>query len=257
MIVAVAMTFVITTGGIDLSVGSVLALVNALAAISMQAGVPWPAVVVLMLLVGIALGLLKGFFIACEGIPAFIVTLAGLSAIRGFALSADQRLFDPDRPGEPVQRHRPRLGFRHPVARNDRRRRFHRRIHCLQRDDFRPLCHGHRRERRGRPAIRREYPARRAGVYVLSGLSAALAGLIIAARLGSGSSNAGEGFELDVIAAVVLGGTSLFGGRGTHGGHGAWRADGGGDRQRPDPVPSVAFPYADRRRASSSWSRSG
>ena len=52
-------------------------------------------------------------------------------------------------------------------------------------------------------------------VYVLSGLAAALAGIIIAARLGCGSSNAGLGFELDVIAAVVLGGTSLFGGRGT------------------------------------------
>jgi len=52
-------------------------------------------------------------------------------------------------------------------------------------------------------------------VYMLSGAAAALAGIIIAARLGSGSSNAGGGFELDVIAAVVLGGTSLFGGRGT------------------------------------------
>ena len=52
-------------------------------------------------------------------------------------------------------------------------------------------------------------------VYMMTGDAAALAGIIIAARLGSGSSNAGRGFELDVIAAVVLGGTSLFGGRGT------------------------------------------
>jgi simple sugar transport system permease protein len=86
MIVAVAMTFVITTGGIDLSVGSILALVNALAAITLQAGVPWPAVVVLMLLLGVGVGVFQGFFIAYEGIPAFIVTLAGLSAIRGTAL---------------------------------------------------------------------------------------------------------------------------------------------------------------------------
>ena len=66
--------------------------------------------------------------------------------------------------------------------------------------------------------------ARRAGidvrwttlmVYVLSGAAAAMAGIIIAARLGSGSSNAAVGFELDVIAAVVLGGTALLGGRGT------------------------------------------
>ena len=52
-------------------------------------------------------------------------------------------------------------------------------------------------------------------VYVISAAAAALAGIIIAARLGSGSSNAGQGFELEVIAAVVLGGTSLFGSRGT------------------------------------------
>jgi simple sugar transport system permease protein len=60
-------------------------------------------------------------------------------------------------------------------------------------------------------------PARRvaASVFALTGAAAALAGLIIAARLGSGSSNAAVGFELDAIAAVVLGGTSLFGGRGT------------------------------------------
>jgi simple sugar transport system permease protein len=66
--------------------------------------------------------------------------------------------------------------------------------------------------------------ARRAGVpvkqrlilvYVISGVAAAVAGIIIAARLGSGSSNAAVGFELDVIAAVVLGGTSLMGGKGT------------------------------------------
>ena len=86
MIVAVAMTFVITTAGIDLSVGSVLALVNALAAISLQAGLTWPLVIVLMLGVGIVIGLIQGFFIAYEGIPAFIVTLAGLSSIRGTAL---------------------------------------------------------------------------------------------------------------------------------------------------------------------------
>ena len=86
MIVAVSMTFVITTAGIDLSVGSVLALVNALAAISLQAGLYWPLVVMLMLGVGIVIGLFQGFFIAYEGIPAFIVTLAGLSSIRGTAL---------------------------------------------------------------------------------------------------------------------------------------------------------------------------
>ena len=66
-------------------------------------------------------------------------------------------------------------------------------------------------------ARRAGMPARRtiASVYVLSGVASAIAGLLIAARLGSGSSNAAVGFELQVIAAVVLGGTSLFGGRGS------------------------------------------
>ena len=63
-----------------------LAFVNALAAISLQAGLTWPLVIVLMLGVGIVIGLFQGFFIAYEGIPAFIVTLAGLSSIRGTAL---------------------------------------------------------------------------------------------------------------------------------------------------------------------------
>ena len=76
LIVAVAMTFVITTGGIDLSVGSTVALVNALAAILLQAALPWPLVVLAMLLLGGLVGALQGWFVAYEGIPAFIVTLA-------------------------------------------------------------------------------------------------------------------------------------------------------------------------------------
>ena len=72
------MTFVITTGGIDLSVGSTVALVNALAAISLQAGMPWPLVVLLMLALGALIGAVQGWFVAYEAIPAFIVTLAGL-----------------------------------------------------------------------------------------------------------------------------------------------------------------------------------
>src|SRR5687767_2749726 len=86
LIVAVAMTFVITTGGIDLSVGSVVALVNASAAILLQTGLPWPLAVIGLILLGAALGATQGWFIAYQGIQAFIVTLAGLSALRGIAL---------------------------------------------------------------------------------------------------------------------------------------------------------------------------
>jgi simple sugar transport system permease protein len=86
LIVAVAMTFVITTGGIDLSVGSTVALTNAIAAIALQAGLPWPAVAAAMLLLGAVVGAVQGWFSAYQGIPSFIVTLAGLSILRGIAL---------------------------------------------------------------------------------------------------------------------------------------------------------------------------
>ncbi len=215
MIVAVAMTFVITTAGIDLSVGSILALVNALAAISLQAGMPWPLVVVLMLAAGAVIGAIQGFFIAYEGIPAFIVTLAGLSTIRGTALLLTKGYsipIDPNSPFNAIGRGWV-FGFPLPaiiavailiagyIAFSDTT--FGRYVTGI----------GANREAVRRAGIN----TRRVilEVYVLSGLAAAVAGVIIAARLGSGSSNAGLGFELDVIAAVVLGGTSLFGGRGT------------------------------------------
>ena len=215
MIVAVAMTFVITTGGIDLSVGSTLALVNALAAISLGANVPWPVVVILMLLAGSAIGVVQGYFVAYEGIPPFIVTLAGLSMIRGLALLLTRGYsipIDPDSPFNEIGRGW-LAGVPLPailaVA-----------VLIVGYIVFDETAFGRYVTGIGANAE----AVRRAGVntrritlmvYVISGAAAALAGIIIAARLGSGSSNAGVGFELDVIAAVVLGGTSLFGGRGT------------------------------------------
>jgi simple sugar transport system permease protein len=215
MIVAVAMTFVITTAGIDLSVGSVLALVNALAAISLQAGVYWPVVVALMLAAGIVIGLVQGFFIAYEGIPAFIVTLAGLSAIRGFALLLTKGYSIPIDPQSPFNEIGRGWVFGLPMPAI-----IAVIVLVIGFVVFNETTFGRYVTGVGANAE----AVRRAGVdtrrvtlsvYAISGLAAAMAGIIIAARLGSGSSNAGGGFELDVIAAVVLGGTSLFGGRGT------------------------------------------
>jgi simple sugar transport system permease protein len=215
MIVAVAMTFVITTAGIDLSVGSVLALVNALAAISLQAGLYWPLVVALMLGVGIVIGLFQGFFIAYEGIPAFIVTLAGLSSIRGAALLLTKGYSIPIDPQSPFNAIGRGWIFGLPMPAI-----IAVVVLALGFLVFNETTFGRYVTGVGTNAE----AVRRAGVdtkkitlavYALSGLAAAMAGIIIAARLGSGSSNAGGGFELDVIAAVVLGGTSLFGGRGT------------------------------------------
>ncbi|MEZ5668531.1 MAG: ABC transporter permease [Alphaproteobacteria bacterium] len=223
LIVAAAMTFVITTAGIDLSVGSIVALIGSMTALLMQSGeeawfeqgLDWPVVFVGMLALGGLLGALQGFFIAYEGIPAFIVTLAGLSVFRGVALLMTG-------------------GYSVPVDSESG-------FVFLGRGWFQgvpmpaliaiavlavaALVFNQTRFGRYVTGIGANAEAvRRAGVdirrvtlacYVLAGIAAALAGLLLTARLGSGSSNAGLGFELEVIAAVVLGSTSLFGGRGT------------------------------------------
>jgi simple sugar transport system permease protein len=215
LIVAVAMTFVITTGGIDLSVGSTVALVNALAAIALRADWPWPLVVLAMIGIGGLVGLVQGWFVAHQRIPSFIVTLAGLSALRGIALLLTQ-------------------GFSIPIASEGWFTQIGRGWFLgVPMPAFIALlvvaigAVALSQTRYGRQVIavganaeaarRVGMPAQRvvASVYVLTGIAAALAGIIIAARLSSGSSNAAVGFELDVIAAVVLGGTSLVGGRGT------------------------------------------
>lgn len=215
LIVASAMTFVITTGGIDLSVGSVLALTATLSAVLLQWGVPWPMVVGMLLCLGAAVGALQGFFIAFEGIPAFIVTLAGLSVIRGIALLITGGYSIPVDPasGFNVIGRAWFIGVPVPAL-------IAVVVLVVAYLVFNETAFGRYVTGVGANAE----AVRRAGVntrlvtllvYVLTGAAAALAGIILASRLGSGSSNSGQGFELDVIAAVVLGGTSLFGGRGS------------------------------------------
>jgi simple sugar transport system permease protein len=214
-IVAVAMTFVIVTAGIDLSVGSQVALVNAVAAMLLAAGLPWVPVVGSMLVFGVLVGLAQGWFIAYQGIPAFIVTLAGLSILRGVALwlTEGYSIPVPPTPGFFAMGRGSFAGIPIPaiiavavvlvglVALNTTK--YGRQV----------IAVGSNPEAARRVGM----PARwtLASVYALTGAASALAGLLIAARLGSGSSNAAVGFELQVIAAVVLGGTSLMGGRGT------------------------------------------
>lgn len=215
LIVAVAMTFVITTGGIDLSVGSTVALINAMAAILLQFGVPWPAVILALLGIGVLVGAIQGWFVAYEGIPAFIVTLAGLSILRGVALLMTQGFSIPIETegwftligrgwflGVPfpavLAAVAAMLGF---LALGSLR--FGRHVVAI----------GANMEAARRVGI--AVKQRLVVVYILTGIASSVAGIIIAARLGSGSSNAAVGFELEVIAAVVLGGTSLMGGKGT------------------------------------------
>lgn len=215
LIVASAMTFVITTGGIDLSVGSVLALTATLSAVLLQWGVPWPAVILVLLCLGAAVGALQGFFVAYEGIPAFIVTLAGLSVIRGIALLITGGYSIPVDPasGFNVIGRAWFIGVPVPAL-------IAIVVLVIAYLVFNETAFGRYVTGVGAnaEAVRRAGVNTRLvtlGVYVLTGAAAALAGIILASRLGSGSSNSGQGFELDVIAAVVLGGTSLFGGRGS------------------------------------------
>jgi len=215
LIVAVAMTFVIITAGIDLSVGSQVALINASAAIILSLGVPWPIVVLAMLLLGALVGLAQGWFIAYQGIPAFIVTLAGLSILRGFALYMTQGFSIPINgvPGFFALGRGTFLGFPVPaiialIVTAVASIVISRQIYGRQ-----VVAVGSNPEAARRVGMSSNWII--ASVYMLSGISCAIAGLLLAARLGSGSSNAAVGFELQVIAAVVLGGTSLFGGRGS------------------------------------------
>lgn len=215
LIVAVAMTFVITTGQIDLSVGSTLAFVAACTAELLQAGLDSSLVIVIGLLAGLGWGLVNGWLAAYQKIPPFIVTLATMSVIRGIAQLWTQGFSVPiDRRLSVAQLGSAKfLGFSllawialAAVVAG---------WVLLAKTRFGNYVNG---------IGSQEESVRRAGVrtariklvtLALAGLAAGLAGILTAARLGSGSSNSGQGFELTVIAAVVLGGTDLFGGRGT------------------------------------------
>jgi simple sugar transport system permease protein len=215
LIVAVAMTLVITSGGIDLSVGSSLALVGVLAATMLSMGGPWWVVVLAMLAFGSAVGWINGLLVTLGGLPPFIATLATLSVLRGVAQIVTKGYSVPIPPDSLfIELGRGfLLGIPYPIV-----------IAALalligyllfNRTQFGIYITG---IGSSEEAVRRngvDTNRVKVSVYIFSGLLAAIAGMITSARLASGSSYSGVGFELDVISAVVLGGTNLFGGDGT------------------------------------------
>ncbi|MCM2394672.1 ABC transporter permease [Rhizobium sp. S95] len=215
LVVAIAMTFVIITGGIDLSVGSQVALINAVAALILAMGIPWPVVVVGMIVFGAALGMAQGWFVAYQGIPSFIVTLAGLSILRGFALYLTQGYSIPinNVPGFFALGRGEVLGFPVPALIAVGVALIGYVVIASTKYGRQVVAVGSNLEAARRVGMPAKWIL--SSVYMVSGIACALAGLLIAARLGSGSSNAAVGFELQVVAAVVLGGTSLMGGRGS------------------------------------------
>ncbi|EOX1813464.1 ribose ABC transporter permease [Vibrio cholerae] len=216
-IIAVGMTLVILTAGIDLSVGSVLALCGAFAATLVAMEVPVLIAVPTALLAGATLGAISGIIIAKGKVQAFIATLVTMTLLRGVTMVYTD--------GRPISTGFTdtadtfawfgtgyALGIPVPVwlvvvvfagawyLLNHTR--FGRYVYAVGGNESATRLSGINVDRV------------KIGVYAICGLLAALAGIIVTSRLSSAQPTAGMGYELDAIAAVVLGGTSLMGGKG-------------------------------------------
>ena len=217
-ILAIGMTFVILTGGIDLSVGSILAFGGMVASIlvSSSLGEVYPVFIALPvgLLAGLALGLVNGAITGYLRVPSFVVTLGMLSAARGLTLIASD--------GRPVSRlsegylfigQGAFLGVPVPILIMFGA--YALAWFVLYRTTFGRYVYavGGNEEAAKISGVRVRLV--KFSVFGISGLLSALGGVILSARTTAGLPQAGETYELDAIAAVVIGGTSLFGGRGT------------------------------------------
>jgi ribose/xylose/arabinose/galactoside ABC-type transport system permease subunit len=214
-LVALAMTFVIVTGGIDLSVGSILGLVAILLGVFWQnLGLPLPLAMILGIVAGGIAGLVNGLIITRFGVPPLIATLATLALYRGLAEGISQArsvrgypewffsLGQGELLGVPVQLWV--FGLLAAVA-----------AVILGLSTF-----GRATYAIGSNAVASRFSGLRVDrtlllIYTASGLIAGLAAVIFVSRVSTTRSDMGTGLELDVITAVVLGGTSIFGGRGT------------------------------------------
>jgi ribose transport system permease protein len=213
-IVAVGMTFVIISSGIDLSVGSLVAVSGVVLGTLLQTDQPLALAIAASLAVGIASGLVNGALVSWGGLPPFIVTLGMMSIARGAAL-----VFTEGRPVSGFDE-----GFRtiatgsvgfipapvvlmmlvyvmaHVVL---TRTTFGRYVYAIGGNEEATRLSG--------VAVR----FHKTMVYGVSGLMSAIAAVILTARLNSAQPIAGMMYELDAIAATVIGGTSLMGGEGT------------------------------------------
>lgn len=213
-LVAIGSTVVILVGGIDLSPGSAIALLTMLLATMLKFwGVEFWLAIVLTLAAGAAIGCVNGAIIAYLRIPSFIATLAGLSAYRGiaFMFNKGSPVFDASDRLEPLfygHVFGVPLPFIYIIV-------FFAAVHWLMR---------HMRLGRciyavgGNPAAARlsglNVPRTRLYAFAIAGFMAGVGAVLMAARLNSGSPNYGVGLELQAIAAAVIGGASLSGGRG-------------------------------------------
>ena len=215
-ILAVGMTAVILTGGIDLSVGSVAALAGIVAA--MVAATDATGAVALSALaalgVGLAVGAFNGAMVAWFRVPPFVTTLAMLTICRGLAfVITDGRSISDLPPGFGLFGRE--LFLRVPVPVWLMLLVFAAGWFVLKRMTFGRYVYAVGGNREAAFLAGVNIKGVTMLVYLLNGLLVGLAGLVLASRLGAGVPNAGNQYELDVIAAVVVGGTSLNGGRGS------------------------------------------
>jgi rhamnose transport system permease protein len=213
-IVALIMAFVIIGADIDLSVASVMGLAACVMAFSFQQGAPLPLAIVLALASGLLAGLNNAFWIAYVGLPSLAVTLAGLIGYRGLA-----RILVEDRAIGNFPLWFNELGQQAlfgPLTLSIL-------IFLLLFAFFAILLHASAFGRLIYVVGSNKEAARYSGVrvgliktatFVGSAIVAALAGILYAARLGSVRGDMADGFELDVITTVLLGGVSIFGGKG-------------------------------------------
>ncbi|MFP7285785.1 ribose ABC transporter permease [Shouchella clausii] len=214
-LIAFGMTFVILTGGIDLSVGAILAFSGAVTATLLSSGMDPILAILIGLLVGAALGAINGIIIAKGKVAPFIATLATMTIYRGATL-----MFTDGRPvsnlgdstlfqmlgggyffGIPMPAITMMISFvmLYLILKKTT---FGRRVYAVGGNEEASILSGIKVDRI------------KIYVYSLTGFLAAIAGVILTSRLNSAQPTAGTMYELDAIAAVVLGGTSLTGGKG-------------------------------------------
>lgn len=230
-IVVLAMAFVIINGEIDLSVASVMGLSSVVVAVAWEAGVPIEIGIVLALLAGLAVGLFNGFWVAIVGLPSLVVTLAGLIGIRGLAFmliegrsignaeTAFPTWFE-DLGQQPLS---DLIGVLDAVPVLDRvpfamfvyfgllivaavvlgKSGFGRRNYVIGSNKDVAQYSG--------VAVARH----KISIMVISAVTAATAGVLLASHLGAVRGSTAFGWELDIITIVLLGGVSIFGGSGT------------------------------------------
>jgi ribose/xylose/arabinose/galactoside ABC-type transport system permease subunit len=214
VIVAVGMTFVITSAGLDLSVGSLLGLCGMIAGWAMVSGLAVPIAIFLGILTGALMGLLNGFVIVRFGIPPLIVTLGTMYIARGiiYVISKGTPFYPfPDAFNQIGQGTLNGIPYSIFIAAAVlvagwfllRYTTFGRRVLAVGGNEEAARVSG---INIGRVKLM---------VYLICGVTAAITGILIASRLSSAQANSGTGWEITVIAAVIIGGTSLFGGSGT------------------------------------------